>query len=170
MTLPVGHREGLPPRSRIVHDALVGAGIEPAITVLPSSARTAAEAAAALGCEVGAIANSLVFMTVDDDGSRHPLLVMTSGRHRVDTAALARRIGCSGISRARPEEVRAATGQVIGGVAPIGHPDPLPTIIDRTLAEHDQLWAAGGTPHTIFPLSYSELVAITGGREEQVGD
>lgn len=160
----------LPERSRSVHRALRAAGIEPAITVLPDSARTAAAAAAALRCEVGAIANSLIFMTVDADGVRSPLLVMTSGRHRVDTEALAGTLGVSELSRARPEEVRAATGQVIGGVAPVGHPTPLPTIVDVALADYDQLWAAGGTPHTLFPLTYRELVKITNGREEQVGD
>ena len=170
MVAAAEHRGDLPERSRIVYDALLAAGVAPAITVLPSSARTAVEAAAALGCDVGAIANSLVFMTVDEDGIRNPLLVMTSGRHRVDTAALAGKLGCSRIDRARPEEVRSATGQVIGGVAPIGHPAPLPTIIDKTLADHDQLWAAGGTPHTIFPLTYADLVKITSGREEQVGN
>lgn len=162
--------EDLPERSRVVRDALRAAGLDAAITALPASTRTAAEAAAALGCDLGAIANSLVFMTVDADGNRSPLLVMTSGAHRVDTAALAAKLGCTKVDRARPEEVRAATGQVIGGVAPAGHPAKLPTIIDTALAEHDQLWAAGGTPHTVFPLTYTELVTITAGREEQVGN
>jgi prolyl-tRNA editing enzyme YbaK/EbsC (Cys-tRNA(Pro) deacylase) len=157
----------LPERSRLVHRALLAAGVHPAIRLLPDSARTAAAAAAALECEVGAIANSLVFMA-DRDGTQSPLLVMTSGRHRVDTSALAIRLGIQRISRASPDQVRAATGQAIGGVAPVGHPAPLETIIDVALAEHPTLWAAGGTPHTIFPTTYAELVMITGGRPERV--
>lgn len=160
----------LPERSRIVQTALRAAGVQSEIRVLPDSAKTAALAAAALGCEIGAIANSLVFMAVDADDQESPLLVMTSGRHRVDTAALAVRLGLAKIVRATPEQVRSATGQAIRGVAPIGHPAPLRTIIDVSLADYDPLWVAGGTPHTILPLSYAELVMITSGREEPVGE
>lgn len=149
----------LSPRSRLVHDALRAAGIPGEIVVLPDAASTAVLAAGALGVEVGAIANSLVFWS---DGE--PLLVMTSGSHRVDTAALAERLGRARIVRATPEQVREATGQAIGGVAPVGHPAPLTTIIDEALADHPEIWAAGGTPHTVFPLTYDELVALTGGR------
>jgi len=126
--------------------------------VLPDAASTAVLAAAALGVEVGAIANSLVFWS---DGE--PLLVMTSGAHRVDTVALAERLGRSTIQRATPEQVRDATGQAIGGVAPTGHPEPLTTIVDEDLAGYSEIWAAGGTPHTVFPLTYDELVRLTGG-------
>ncbi len=149
----------LSPRSRLVHDALRAAGIPGEIVVLPDAASTAVLAAGALGVEVGAIANSLVFWS---DGE--PILVMTSGSHRVDTAALAERLGRARIVRATPEQVREATGQAIGGVAPVGHPAPLTTIIDEALADHPEIWAAGGTPHTVFPLTYDELVALTGGR------
>lgn len=148
----------LPPRSRIVHESLRAAGIPGEIVVLPDAASTAALAAAALGVEVGAIANSLVFWS---DGE--PLLVMTSGAHRVDTAALARRAGRTEIKRASVEQVRAATGQAIGGVAPAGHPAPLTTLIDEDLAQYEEIWAAGGTPHTVFPLTFDELVRLTGG-------
>ena len=126
--------------------------------MLPDAASTAVLAAAALGVEVGAIANSLVFWS---DGE--PLLVMTSGAHRVDTVALAERLGRSTIQRATPEQVRDATGQAIGGVAPTGHPEPLTTIVDEDLAGYSEIWAAGGTPHTVFPLTYDELVRLTGG-------
>ncbi|QDP96078.1 YbaK/EbsC family protein [Microlunatus elymi] len=160
----------LPERSRTVHAALLAAGVEPAIRVLPDSAKTAVLAAAALDCEIGAIANSLIFMAVDDHGNESPLLVMTSGRHRVDTDALARRLELTKIIRADPDQVRAATGQAIGGVAPTGHPEPLRTIIDEALADYPTLWAAGGTPHTIFPLSCPELIKITDGQVERVGD
>lgn len=151
--------EKLSARSRLVHDALRAAGIPGEIVVLPDAASTAALAAAALGVEVGAIANSLVFQR---DGA--PLLVMTSGAHRVDTAALADRLGRGRISRATPDQVREATGQAIGGVAPTGHPAPLETLVDEDLARYPQIWAAGGTPHTVFPMTFDELVRLTGGR------
>lgn len=148
----------LPARSRIVHDSLRAAGITGDIVVLPDAASTAALAAAALGVEVGAIANSLVFWS---DGE--PLLVMTSGAHRVDTTALAERLGRESIRRATAEQVRDTTGQAIGGVAPTGHPAPLVTVVDQDLAGFTEIWAAGGTPHTVFPMTFDELVALTGG-------
>ncbi len=151
--------ENLGARSRLVHDALRAAGISGEIVVLPDAASTAVLAAEALGVEVGAIANSLVFQC---DGQ--PLLVMTSGAHRVDTAALAARIGRGKISRATPEQVRDATGQAIGGVAPTGHPASLETLVDEDLAGYSEIWAAGGTPHTVFPMTFDELVRLTGGR------
>ena len=119
--------------------------------------RTAAEAAAALGVEVGAIANSLVFAL---DGS--PVLVMTSGSHRVDTAWLGAHLGGT-ITRADAELVRSATGQVIGGVAPVGHPAPLRTWVDTQLEEFPEIWAAAGHSHAVFPTTFDELVRITGG-------
>lgn len=153
----------LPTRSRRVADALVAAGIEPRIIALPDAAHTAIAAAEALGVEVGAIANSLVFWSDDE-----PLLVMTSGAHRVDTTALAERLGRGSIRRATPEQVRAATGQVIGGVAPTGHPAPLATVVDEALAAFPELWAAGGTPQTLFPLTFEQLVRLTGGAVARV--
>ena len=150
--------ENLPARSRLVHEALRAAGIAGEIVVLPDAASTAALAASALGVEVGAIANSLVFWSNDA-----PLLVMTSGAHRVDTTALAERLGRGDIRRATPDQVREATGQAIGGVAPTGHPAPLVTIVDEALAAYSEIWAAGGTPHTVFPLTYNELVRLSGG-------
>ena len=133
------------------------------VRVLDDSARTAAEAAAALGCDVGAIANSLVF-TADDE----PLLVLTSGAHRVDTAAVAALLGVQRVRRADPDTVRAATGQVIGGVAPVGHPAPLRTLVDTALAAYDAVWAAAGHTHAVFPTTYDELLRITGGQPAQV--
>jgi prolyl-tRNA editing enzyme YbaK/EbsC (Cys-tRNA(Pro) deacylase) len=153
----------LPTRSRLVHDSLRAAGIAGDIVVLPDAASTAPLAAAALGVEVGAIANSLVFWS---DGE--PLLVMTSGAHRVDTQALAARLGREKIQRATPEQVREATGQAIGGVAPTGHPTPLTTIVDEDLARFPEIWAAGGTPHTVFPMTYEELVRLTSGMVAKV--
>ncbi len=153
----------LPARSRLVETALRAAGIAGEIVLLPDSAATAPLAAAALGVEVGAIANSLVFFS---DGE--PLLVMTSGAHRVDTSALAQRLGRQKIARATPEQVRAATGQAIGGVAPAGHPAPVVTVVDRALADFPQIWAAAGTPHAVFPLTFAELVHLTRGTVERV--
>ena len=131
--------------------------------MLPASVHTAALAAQALGCEVGAIANSLLF---DADGS--PVLVLTSGAHRVDTAKVAETIGVPALRRARPEFVREHTGQVIGGVSPIGHPTAVPTYIDPWLRRHDVVWAAAGHPAAVFSTSYDELVAMTGAVETDV--
>ncbi|MEV1008787.1 YbaK/EbsC family protein [Streptomyces sp. NPDC049881] len=150
----------LPVRSRVVAQVLAAAGVAGAVRELEVPARTAAEAAAALGCEVGAIANSLVFVSGAD---AEPVLVLTSGSHRVDTAALAARMGLAGLERATAAQVREATGQAIGGVAPVGHPAPLRTVVDTALADHPKVWAAGGTPHTVFPTTYAELLALTGG-------
>jgi prolyl-tRNA editing enzyme YbaK/EbsC (Cys-tRNA(Pro) deacylase) len=135
------------------------------VRVLPDSAPTAAAAAAQLGCEVGAIANSLVFAA---DGA--PLLVMTSGAHRVDTSRVAALVGAAVVSRADAKSVRAWTGQVIGGVAPVGHPAPIRTLVDVWLAKYDVVWAAGGHPHAVFPTSYDELLRITGGTAAEVGE
>jgi Uncharacterized conserved protein len=153
------------PRSvETVRAALVAAGASGAESIrhIPDGARTAAEAAAALGVDVGAIANSLVFVAVRGDESE-PILVMTSGGHRVDTKALAERIGVDKIERADPDTVKTATGQVIGGVAPVGHPAPLRTYVDPVLERFPQLWAAAGHSHAVFPLTYEELVRLTGG-------
>lgn len=118
---------------------------------------TAVHAADALGVEVGAIANSLIF-TLDGE----PVLVLTSGAHRVDTGWLGERLG-GRLRRADAATVRAATGQVIGGVAPVGHPSPVRTFVDTALADFPEVWAAAGHPHTVFPTSFDELVRLTGG-------
>lgn len=149
----------LPERSRLVRQHLTDAGVHTQIRVLPDSARTAAEAAVAIGCTPAAIANSLVFLA---DGA--PVLVMTSGGHRADLAALATSIGAADVTMAPASVVRSATGQAIGGVAPVGHPAPLRTFIDEALRDHDELWAAAGHPHTVMPLTFDELLHITGGQ------
>jgi prolyl-tRNA editing enzyme YbaK/EbsC (Cys-tRNA(Pro) deacylase) len=151
----------------LVVAALTAGGADPSrvarLRVLPDAVTTAAAAAAALGVEVGQIANSLVF---EADGA--PLLVLTSGAHRVDTAKVATLLGMQGIRRASPDFVRGATGQTIGGVAPVGHPRPLRTVVDRALAGYDEVWAAGGIPHAVFPSTFAELVAVTGGEPADV--
>jgi prolyl-tRNA editing enzyme YbaK/EbsC (Cys-tRNA(Pro) deacylase) len=133
------------------------------VVVLPDAVHTAALAAAALGCEPGAIANSLLF---DADGA--PVLILTSGAHRVDTAKVAVRLRVEELRRAEPEFVRRHTGQVIGGVSPIGHPAPVPTCIDPWLQRYDEVWAAAGHPSAVFSTSYAELVRLTGARELEV--
>jgi len=133
------------------------------IVVLPDSVHTAALAAAALGCEVGAIANSLLF-----DADSSPVLILTSGAHRVDTAKVAATIGVPGLRRATPEFVRRHTGQVIGGVSPLGHPAQVPTYIDPWLRRFDVVWAAAGHPAAVFSTTYDELVTMTGGVETDV--
>jgi prolyl-tRNA editing enzyme YbaK/EbsC (Cys-tRNA(Pro) deacylase) len=165
---PLPYRDGVTKSqhagvTRVV-EALAAAGATGEVVELADEVRTAALAARALGVEVGAIANSLVF---DADGE--PLLVLTSGAHRVDTAKVAALVGVRKLGRATPEFVRAATGQPIGGVAPVGHPAPLRTLVDVLLAEHDVVWASGGIPHVVFATSYEELVRITGGTPAEVG-
>ncbi|WP_433255427.1 YbaK/EbsC family protein [Streptosporangium sp. CA-135522] len=155
--------EKLHPNIEKVAAALEEHEVSGEIVVFAEATPTAATAAAQLGCEVGAIANSLVF---DADGQ--PLLVLTSGAHRVDTDLIAQTVGAAKVKRATPEFVRAATGQVIGGVAPIGHPAPLRTLVDTWLERHEVVWAAAGHPHTVFPTSFAELVRITGGTPAQV--
>ena len=124
---------------------------------------TAAAAAEALGCAVGAIANSLVF---DADGA--PRLLLASGAHRVDTAKVAALVGAQRVRRATPEFVSAATGQEVGGVAPVGHPRPLRTVVDLDLAAHPLLWAGGGDHHTMFAATYEDLLRVTDGEAAAV--
>jgi prolyl-tRNA editing enzyme YbaK/EbsC (Cys-tRNA(Pro) deacylase) len=143
---------------------LAEAGAGGQVRELPGSARTAAEAAAQLGVPVGAIANSLLF---DVDGA--PLLILTSGAHRVDEATVAALLGLPRLERASAEFVRTHTGQPIGGVAPIGHPEPIGTLVDVELARYEQVWAAAGHPHAVFPTTYDELLRLTGGTAAEVG-
>ena len=145
-----------------VAEALRAAGVEPRITWFGDAVTTAKLAADALGIDVGQIANSLVF-TLDGE----PILVLTSGAHRVDTEWLGAELGGT-IGRASKEVVKAATGQVIGGVAPVGHPAPVRTYVDVMLAEYDEIWAAAGHAKTVFPTTFRELVRITGGTPRAV--
>jgi prolyl-tRNA editing enzyme YbaK/EbsC (Cys-tRNA(Pro) deacylase) len=133
------------------------------VRVLPDQARTAQQAADGLGCEVGAIANSLVF-----DADDTPVLILTSGAHRVDTTKVAAALGYTALRRATPEFVRTHTGQVIGGVSPVGHPVPIATCLDRALRSYPVIWAAAGHSHAVFPTSYDELLRMTSAREIDV--
>jgi len=145
--------------------ALRAAGMDAAadgVRVLDDEARTAALAAAALGVPVGAIANSLVFAAAHG-GERRPLLALTSGAHRADTALLAGLVGADSVGRADPAFVREHTGQAIGGVAPVGHPAALTTVVDTHLRRYPVVWAAAGHAKSVFPTTYDDLVTLTGG-------
>ncbi|MFF5791205.1 YbaK/EbsC family protein [Paeniglutamicibacter sp. NPDC012692] len=148
-----------PKHQRFVAD-LKKAGIDREIQILDEHTHTAAAAASYLGCEVAAIANSLVF-----DCAGEALLIMSSGAGRVDTKVVGTALGGVSIKRATPDFVKQATGQVIGGVAPAGHPAPLRTVVDAALRDFDELWVAAGTADSLVPLSYEELIRLTGGTE-----
>ncbi|WP_419554294.1 YbaK/EbsC family protein [Candidatus Poriferisodalis sp.] len=127
-------------------------GMAPEILRFPDGTRTAAQAAAAVGCELGQIVKSLVFLC---DGEA--VLALTSGANRVDTAQLGTVLGGT-ITRADADGVRDATGYAIGGTPPFGHARPLRAVVDRALLTYDTVWAAAGTPDTVFELTPDELV------------
>jgi prolyl-tRNA editing enzyme YbaK/EbsC (Cys-tRNA(Pro) deacylase) len=122
----------------------------------PEGTKTAEDAARAIGCDVAQIVKSLVFMADD-----RPVLALTSGRNRVDTDALAGLAGAFTVRRATPDEARAATGFAVGGTPPFGHPQPITAFLDVDLTAHDEVWAAAGTPHAVFPLSPEELRRVS---------
>jgi len=153
------------PGVRRVAEALAAAGLPGAhkIRILDADVRTAAQAAEALGIAVGAIVNSLVF-----DAEGEPLLALTSGAHRADMSRLAALAGVHGVRKANPEFVRAHTGQPIGGVAPTGHPGPIRTVVDTALRAHTVVWASAGHPKALFPTTFDELLALTGGQAAEL--
>ena len=155
---------GLSASAQRVQDALAARGFALAVVELPQSTRTAAEAAAAVGAEVGQIVKSLIFRAAE---TGRAVLVLASGSNRVDEKAVAALLG-EPIARADAEFVRARTGFAIGGVSPVGHLEPLPTYIDEDLLTHDVLWAAAGTPNAVFKLTPDELVRLTGGAVARV--
>ena len=146
--------------------ALAEYGCAGEIKVLSDSARTAAEAAAALGIEVGQIASSLIFKL--PDGS--PLLVITSGRHRVDTDLVAQNLGIEKLGRVDADYVKEQSGFSIGGVAPLGWVSPATILIDQALNDYEVVWAAAGHPHAVYPTSFAELVTITSAEPMVVGE
>lgn len=149
-----------------VRSALTAFGASSQVHWLNDSARTAAQAAEALGVEVGQIASSIIFALPDGE----PLLVVTSGRHRVDTHRVAELLGVDALGRADADFVRSATGFAIGGVSPVAHTRPITTIVDLALADYDIVWAAAGHPHAVFPTTFAELVTFTAGTPAVVGD
>jgi prolyl-tRNA editing enzyme YbaK/EbsC (Cys-tRNA(Pro) deacylase) len=150
----------LSPSARVVQDALHRLGYAHHVVEFAQTTRSAREAAGAIGCQVEQIAKSLVFRTRE---GRRPILVIASGRNRVDEARLAGYVG-EAIERPDADYVRARTGFAIGGVPPVGHAEALETYIDRDLLGLDALWAAAGTPHAVFRLTPDELVAMTRGQ------
>lgn len=153
--------------------ALAAHGIDPPIRHLPDAVRTAAAAAEALGITPAEIANSLVFAAdhPDSPGDGHPctpLLVLSSGGHKVDLASLADQLALPPLRRATPEEVRGWTGFAIGGVAPVGHLTPLRTVVDVSLARFETVWAAAGHSHSVFETTYADLLTLTGGAPLEV--
>ena len=137
------------------------------VTILSDSARTALDAANALGIEVGQVASSIVFKLP----SGNALLVITSGRHRVDTELVAKNLGVEKLHRADADFVKNASGFSIGGVSPLGWINPPEiTLIDEALNEHEVAWAAAGHPHSVYPTSYAELLRVTGAQPMFVGE
>lgn len=151
--------EKLPEAARRVQRALEAAGLAARVVELPQSTRTAADAAAAIGCTVDQITKSLVFR-VRATGA--PVLVLASGTNRVDLELVSSHAGAA-IEKADADFVRSATGFAIGGVPPLGHRQPLQTLIDEDLLRFETIWAAGGTPRTVFSLTPGQLVEATGG-------
>jgi prolyl-tRNA editing enzyme YbaK/EbsC (Cys-tRNA(Pro) deacylase) len=145
--------------------ALIDYEIKGQVHVLSDSARTAQEAADALGIEVGQIASSLIFQFVD--GS--PLLIITSGRHRVDTDLVAHTLGIDTLTRVDANYVKEKSGFSIGGVAPLGWISPATILIDQALNDYDVVWAAAGHPHAVYPTTYAELIKCTGAQPMIVG-
>ena len=150
-----------------VSDALKSKGISGQIKVLSESARSAAEAAAALGIEVGQIASSIIFKLPNEA----PLLVITSGRHRVDTELVAKELSVDNLARVDADYVKKLSGFSIGGVSPLGWiSKPEIILIDEALSDYDVVWAAAGHPHAVYPTTYDELIQCTGAQPMIVGD
>ena len=151
-----------------VLDSLALHHIIPEVRHLPDAVRTARAAADALGVSPAEIANSLVFVATTHDGETLPLLVLASGGHRVDVDKVADLAGLAHVEQADPTFVRTHTGFAIGGVAPVGHPHHIRTIIDVTLGRYATVWAAAGHSHSVFATTYDELIRITGGHPMDV--
>ncbi len=148
----------LSPSAMKVQHVLNSIGMQLEVVELPSSTRTSAEAALAVGCQVGQIAKSIVFKTFT---TQQPVLVIASGPNRVDELVISGLVG-EPITKADADFVRLRTGFVIGGVPPVGHTMPLQTFIDQDLFQYDEIWAAAGTPHAVFRLTPADLLRMTG--------
>jgi prolyl-tRNA editing enzyme YbaK/EbsC (Cys-tRNA(Pro) deacylase) len=150
----------LPPSAKRVQEALDHLGLPCKVVELPDSTRTAVEAAQAVGCQLGQIVKSLIFMTAE---SHRPVLVLASGSNRVNEAALASHLG-EPLKKADADFVRTQTGFAIGGIPPVGLANPVVAFIDQDLLKYAQVWAAAGTPHAVFELDPGQLERMTGGR------
>ncbi len=160
--------EGILERATVkrVQSAITNAGMPGTVIALTDSARTAAEAAAALNIEVGQIASSLVFKLPDES----PLLIITSGRHRINTELVAKNLGIATLGRADADYVKTVSGFSVGGVAPLAWASPATILIDEALSDYEVVWAAGGHPHAVFPTTFAELISCTKARPMIVGD
>jgi prolyl-tRNA editing enzyme YbaK/EbsC (Cys-tRNA(Pro) deacylase) len=148
-------------------EAATKLGVKGEVNILAETARTAVDAANGLGIEVGQIASSLIFKLP----SGNPLLIITSGRHRVDTDLVAKNLGIAELGRADANYVKEVSGYSVGGVSPIGWTSqPEITLIDQALNDYPAVWAASGHPHAVYPTSFDELVACTGATPMVVGD
>ena len=150
----------LSPSAKRVQDALDALELHLEVVELPSSTRTSAEAAAAVGCDVAQIAKSLIFRTCHTD---RPVLVIASGANRVNEKRIAGLMG-EDICKADADYVRRHTGFAIGGVPPVGHLEQIPTFVDKDLLQFEEIWAAAGTPHALFKLSPADLLRATSGK------
>jgi prolyl-tRNA editing enzyme YbaK/EbsC (Cys-tRNA(Pro) deacylase) len=157
--------ETLSPSAQRVQDALKALGFAHTIIEHEQTTRSAKDAAQAIGCAVGQIVKSLIFVTHE---SRRPVLILVSGPNRVNELHMGQLIGET-LERADPDFVQTVTGFAIGGVPPLGHRSPLLTYIDQDLFKFDEIWAAGGTPHAVFKLTPQELQQMTGGQAVSVG-
>lgn len=148
-------------------EAATKLGVKGEVNILAETARTAIDAANGLGIEVGQIASSLIFKLP----SGNPLLIITSGRHRVDTDLVAKNLGIAELGRADANYVKEVSGYSVGGVSPIGWTSqPEVTIIDQALNDYPVVWAASGHPHAVYPTSFDELITCTGASPMEVGD
>ncbi len=137
-------------------EAAAAVGLDAQVQRFPDGTRTAADAAAAVGCDVGQIVKSLVF-----SAGGEPVLILTSGSNRVDEARVSTHLGAA-LAKASADDVREATGFAIGGTPPLGHVRPLRTLMDEDLLSHPEVWAAAGTPDTCFPIAPDELATLAG--------
>jgi prolyl-tRNA editing enzyme YbaK/EbsC (Cys-tRNA(Pro) deacylase) len=148
-------------------EAATKLGVKGEVNILSETARTAVDAANGLGIEVGQIASSLIFKLP----SGNPLLIITSGRHRVDTDLVAQNLGIAELGRADANYVKEVSGYSVGGVSPIGWTSqPEKTLIDQALNDYPVVWAASGHPHAVYPTSFDELIACTGASPMVVGE
>lgn len=153
------------PNTQRVVDVAAAAGLTITVRRFPQGTRTAVDAARAIGCDVAAIAKSIVLLS--DSG---PVLVLTSGSNRADYSKVAAAAGATGVRRADAAQARAATGYPIGGTAPWGHPTSLPVLCDQDLLAHETVWAAAGTPDTVFAVSPAQLLRVSGARPADVAE
>ena len=149
----------LKPSAQKVQEALKAHNLSCEVVQMKDTTRSAADAARAVGCEVGQIVKSLVF---EGKNSHQPILVTTSGANRVNETAIAHNVS-EPVKMAKPDYVRQMTGFAIGGVPPVGHDSPLKIFIDEDLLQYDEIWAAAGTPHAVFRLTPDDLKTITAG-------